>query len=383
MLKKHIKILVVAPEYPYPANDGGKVDVFRRLQTLYKIGYEVDFLYTSKARISNYHPISEYCDEIYYTPKILNLKYLFSMIPFQVLSRKSLKNIQISKDYDWILLEGDHVSEVLLNKKIKTKNGYLLRVNNIERDFFFEQFKGGFPSLKSIYALSESIKYGFYSSKIYKLCKYLLFVSSKELETIERKYKVDGVHLLSHYAKENAVKRPLNSKKILFIGSLTLPSNVEGLKWYLNNIHPLLQDIDDYEFIVAGSTNPKESRTRIEDFVLSFENVKIYTNLSDLDDMYEQCSIFVNPVQRGAGIKVKSINAIQNGLPLVSTSIGIEGMGVCNEKHVLIADSIDKFEKNIRRLLDNKELREDLSENAQMYFSSINHEDILSKILEK
>jgi glycosyltransferase involved in cell wall biosynthesis len=85
--------------------------------------------------------------------------------------------------------------------------------------------------------------------------------------------------------------------------------------------------------------------------------------------LYQRAAVFVNPVLRGAGIKLKTIHALQAGVPVVSTSIGMEGTGLIDGTHLLMADSADDFVRMVASLLQNRSLAGRLVHSAQSFLS--------------
>ena len=84
----------------------------------------------------------------------------------------------------------------------------------------------------------------------------------------------------------------------------------------------------------------------------------------------------------GAGVKIKSINAIINGMPLVSTSVGAEGTGLQHGKEFLLADSPKAFKKAISDLLSNAISKDNLVRNGQKYLEENHYLKLLKEELQ-
>lgn len=111
-----------------------------------------------------------------------------------------------------------------------------------------------------------------------------------------------------------------------------------------------------------------------------YTNIDIFDTPDDLDEIYKLGSIFANPMLHGAGVKLKTINAIVNGLPVVSTTIGNQGTGLKNGKHIYVSDDIYQYANMIRILIENKEKRLELIKNGQEFIKvHYNQEIILYK----
>jgi glycosyltransferase involved in cell wall biosynthesis len=159
-----------------------------------------------------------------------------------------------------------------------------------------------------------------------------------------------------------------DGKGALFIGSLTIPLNVEGLEWYVEHIHPGLSGIQGYTLTIAGRTGGA-SLPSLNKMVRRYSNISLCADPQELSGLYKRAAVFVNPVLRGAGIKLKTIHALQAGVPVVSTSIGMEGTGLIDRTHLLVADSPDDFVRGVAELLRDRSLAERLVHSAQSFLT--------------
>lgn len=110
---------------------------------------------------------------------------------------------------------------------------------------------------------------------------------------------------------------------ILFVGGFIHTPNVDAVKWFTSEILPLVaKNIQNITFFVVGGNPPDAIRK------LSSKQVKILGFVSDdvLAEYYRTCRLVVVPLRFGAGVKGKTIEAMYHGLPIVSTSIGLEGI---------------------------------------------------------
>jgi glycosyltransferase involved in cell wall biosynthesis len=89
--------------------------------------------------------------------------------------------------------------------------------------------------------------------------------------------------------------------------------------------------------------------------------VRLITDVADLGPYYERSSVFVNPMQNGASVKVKTLNAAANGLPIVTTPVGNEGTGFVDGRDVIVRDTPESFAEGIRSLLVNGRRRRSLA----------------------
>lgn len=374
------KILVIASDFPYPPNHGGRVDIFERLKVLKELEFEIYLISTVKYSLSD--------DEVTYMDKLVTRNFiiyrkqsilnLFSLNPYQVTSRNSKYQLDhITKDiknikFDLCLIEGHYCLEIF--HKIKdncTINKSYLRVHNDEKKYFSELAKSTKNILKKIFYSIESIKFSFFEKEYFKknIIDTCLHISDNEL--IRYKNYFQNIHHIflpaSVDIQQFIMYKRKDNKKVLFIGSLFMSNNIEGLMWYLGNVHNnLCQLFSDYKLVIAGNTKGININ-HFSETLANYTNIEFYDSPDNLDDLYEQSSIFINPMLSGAGVKLKTINAVKYGLPVVSTKIGNEGTGLIDKRDILVAEDEKAFFNNIVLLLANEEERKKIVNGSQLY----------------
>jgi glycosyltransferase involved in cell wall biosynthesis len=158
---------------------------------------------------------------------------------------------------------------------------------------------------------------------------------------------VPNIHVIS----EKPYVPPGEREGLLFIGHYPHNPNVDAVKYFVRDILPLVkQRIPGAKFFMIGSSMTEEVRD------LANENVEAIGYVADPAPYFRRCRVFVAPLRFGAGMKGKIGQSISFGLPVVTTSIGAEGMGLVNEESVLIGDSPVEFAEAVVRLYTDDEL---------------------------
>jgi glycosyltransferase involved in cell wall biosynthesis len=160
--------------------------------------------------------------------------------------------------------------------------------------------------------------------------------------------------------------KPLAGRKnLLFVGHYAHSPNEDAVGYFVKEIFPLIrQDIPGVVFYMVGSNITDKVKS------LANENVVAVGYVPDLTPHLDGCRVFVAPLRYGAGIKGKIAQSMSFGLPVVTTSIGAEGMGLIDGEHVLIADSPDAFARAVVRLYTDDLLWERMSLNALLHIKS-------------
>ncbi|WP_158602259.1 glycosyltransferase family 4 protein [Cohnella endophytica] len=373
-----MKILIVCSDFPYPANHGARVDTWGRIKALSELGWTIELVVCGKEKPSDADMkyVSGYVGDIKLCPRSSSLKDMLHAIPMQASSRIGLRNLDLEGDYDYVLLEGDYVYPILEHPKIRPDSA-ILRVHNDEAAYFKALARSTRNLLHKLYYRMESRKFERLQKMMRNKIDKYLFISSKEFESFRSKDpSAKSLFLPPPVTMGKFGSNAFRSKRIVFIGSLFMPNNREAIEWYLANVHPLMLREPGYEFVVAGNSK-RMSLSWLEQYDLT--NVIVHDTPESLDEIYEEGYLFVNPMQNGAGVKLKTIEAIQHGLPVISTSIGCEGTGLVEDEHIAVADSPEEFHRKIKRLLDNPMAAKAMLESSQQYLRKhYNHKEALN-----
>lgn len=380
-------ILVVSPDFPFPANHGGKLDIWGRVKVLNELGFRIQLLYTSfeEATVDQIKEAMKYVDKVIYCKRMKLLRVFFSFLPYQIQSRSLLRIIDLKNQYfDFMLLENHYVASVLKNQTVQVGHK-ILRIQNDERHYYFQLAKSERSLLRKIFFISEALKMGLVDNSIIIDSHNLLFISNEEFQKYGAKYpKLNSEFLPPPFNTTDLHEfKNVQKKNVLFLGSLFMSNNKEAIEWYVNNVHPLLSFDSEYQFVIAGNSKGL-TMPWLEKILNRYKNIIYFDTPDDLFPIYRNSMVFVNPMHHGAGVKLKTIEAIKYGLPLVTTTKGNEGTGLINNEHVLISNDPLKFSENIRSLLNSSELRKRLVENSQKYLKShFDQKKILDVFLEK
>ena len=362
------RILVVAPDFPYPPNHGGRVDVWKRILTLKNLGYNIDLLVTIKEPPSkeDIDVVKNTVDNLIIVNRHKMTKGLFSLRPHQVENRSAFISAKLPNSYDYALLEGSPCEAALRNPDLKAKH-IVLRVHNDEALYFKKLGDSTKNKLKSVYYYLESIKFKISDKKLYNKTKHFLFISRDEYAKFHKEQPQKHAIFLPPVVALSTENKPRirEGKRVLFVGSFFMPNNRDGLKWYIENVHPHLREIKGYKFVVAGN-----SKGMSLDWLTNGaygDEIEIHDSPPSLDNLYDNAAIFINPMRFGAGMKIKTIEALCHGLPMVSTTIGLEGTGLEDGKHLYQADDSELFAKRVAEILEDPEKGRELVSNATHY----------------
>jgi len=298
-----------------------------------------------------------------------SISAMISLTPFHVRSREGLQSIALSETYAVVLLKSDYVAPILRNANLNAKVRIL--VADGEARYFRALSKCADSWWERCFYRAEALKFDRFSPGIRAKCDLLWFVSDWERTHHVQKYPKDSlksVFLPPDPGVSSMCPYSGDGKEVVFIGSLTVPLNVEGLEWYIEQVHPSLSKVQGYSLTVAGRTGGA-SIPAVNKMVRRYPNISFFPDPRELSGLYQRAAVFVNPVLRGAGIKLKTIQALHAGVPVVTTSIGMEGTGLIAGTHLVMADSADDFVSGVAMLLQDRSLAARLVHSAQSYLA--------------
>lgn len=163
-----------------------------------------------------------------------------------------------------------------------------------------------------------------------------------------------------------APKTPFEQRRgLLFSGDFWHKSNEDAVTFFTQNILPrITEKIPEVIFYIIGNNITPSVES------LRSTNVEPIGLVSDITPHFESCRIFVAPLRFGTGMKSEVGHSLSHGLPTVATRIGAEGMDLCHEKHLLIANDPEDFADMVVRLYNDEALWRRLSAESLMHLTT-------------
>jgi tetratricopeptide (TPR) repeat protein len=149
--------------------------------------------------------------------------------------------------------------------------------------------------------------------------------------------------------------------RILFMGTLNYYPNIDGATYLVNEILPAIWQLHPtIECWIAGAEPPQQVYDLIQD-----SRVKIIANPDSMEDLAQQCCMTIVPLRLGGGTRIKILHSLAMGLPVVTTSLGCEGLNVVDGSHLLIRDEPAEFATAVVQLVEDATLRQTLRQQGR------------------
>ncbi|MDD4734562.1 MAG: glycosyltransferase [Kiritimatiellae bacterium] len=210
----------------------------------------------------------------------------------------------------------------------------------------------------------------------------VLAITEDERHIILERWPGTRVHLLHNIHEINALPRPFSERDgLMFIGGFEHTPNGDAMRWFASDVLPLIAEtLPDIRLTIVGSNPTPEIQA------LQSQQVRVAGFVPQVEPCFNDARLFIAPLRAGAGMKGKIGQAMGYGLPVVTTTIGAEGMSLEHERTALIADTPEAFAAQVVRLHADEtlwsRLREKALEHIETHFSTQQAEAALAEVLE-
>lgn len=151
-------------------------------------------------------------------------------------------------------------------------------------------------------------------------------------------------------------RAPDGVTRVLFVGNLGFAANVSGLETFVAQAWPRIRARRPDARLVIVGMNPMNVVQRIAEA----EDVELHANVPDLEPYYRDSDMVIAPILFGGGTRIKILEAMAYGRPVVATSVGAEGLAITPGVHALVADRMEDFAAAVVRLAEEPQTREGL-----------------------
>lgn len=389
-----MKILMLTPYVPYPPSSGGQVRTYNLLKHLSK-NHEIHLLCLYKKEEEKYEKnLLPYCKKIYFCQRsekpftVKNIfKAIFSLKPFLIIRNYSkdaeiiLKKILKTEQFDIIHAETFYIMPHLP----QTKTPIFLLEQTIEYKVY-EHFVNSLPFFIKWIFYFDIIKLK--KSEIYywQKAKQVGTVSENDALIIKNHLSLINPVIIPNGAGEDLFVKKLNKKNlkkpiVLFIGNFSWLQNTEAAKYLIEKIYPLAKKIKNITFIIAGQ-NACEKLGKTTNKKIKIIDIKA-NDKKTIKKLYQKASIFIAPIFGPGGTRLKILGAMAAGIPIISTKTGVAGLKLKENKEVLIAQNPNDFINQIKKIINNENLYQQIRINAYNLVKEKYNWSLIAKKLEK
>jgi GT2 family glycosyltransferase len=364
------KVLLFVDHYvPNYDKDAGSMTTYMYLKLFVELGYKIVFV------PDNFNKQEPYTSVL----QQMGIEVLYGVLNFDKWLKENGKYI------DFVWLSRPHISIKYIKKLQKHTDAKLLYYTH---DLHYLREMRRYEIEKDDSILKEAKKIKGVEFQIFENVDTIITPSDKEVEIIKSEFKDKEVINIPVFFYDDIPDKRRNGSSfekrsdLIFLGGFQHIPNVDAVEYLINDIFPIIKGkIPGIKLYIVGSNIP-------ESLMKYHSNEIIFTGyVEDLTECFRASRIFVAPLRYGAGVKGKIITSMKYGVPVVTTSVGNEGIHLIDGQHCMISDDPKEFALNVVNLYNNKRLWGKLAKNSVEFlsnnFSKTAARRCMAKILKK
>ncbi|TAL69852.1 MAG: glycosyltransferase [Bacteroidetes bacterium] len=383
MIKKKLRILQLAPRFPFPPDDGGKIGIANILKEFSNQGADVTFF---SFYDYNWNKITRDANDegkLYADLKLL--KHSTKNTPYRIIKsiiynhsvyiekhidnkiKTYISGLIMEKDFDVVHADHSCMGKLALFVKNKLNIPAGLRLHNIEWTIwkrYAENIKGFSP--KKMYVEQQAYYLRKEEKKIYSEMDVCFPITEPDKERAielfpEGNYIVAGagVNIDEWNPKQNEKR---DSNQLILATTYQWRHNVDAVRWFIEEIMPeLRKEIPGTTLTLIGKDQPK--------WLSNYTNLGVNPigYVDKVQPYLNKASVYIAPLFVGGGIRIKILEAMAMELPVVATPLAVEGINAKLEDGILLSEDIEGFVKNIIFLMKNPSYTRGLGKSARKY----------------
>ncbi len=351
---------MLTPYLPYPLMSGGQTRSFNLIKNLSK-KHEITLfsLIKDEKEKENISELLKYCKKVSVFNRsrspwtIRNLLLTgFGWYPFLVIrnlsseEKEAIKKELSEEKYDLIHAETFYVMPHIPRTSVPV----LLVEQTIEYLVYNHFVEKQAPKILRPILRLDVLKLKYWETHFWKQAKKVVAMSGSDREEMRKLSPGLSIDIvpngidINYFSKKERKEEPI--KRVLYVGNFTWLQNTEAVRILVNSVWPKIKkSVPDVKLWIVGT----HMNSEIKD--LSSVDIEVTEGLEDIRDAYKNASVLVAPIKGPGGTRLKILEAMASALPVVTTSVGAEGLGVRDNNEALIRDSLDSLADAAIRVL--------------------------------
>lgn len=374
------RLAFISPVFLFPNDAGGKIRTTNVLRGLKGGAFDVTLVsVASQEQQSQWaSEIDSACDRFLawqpaaVKPKWLRAFDLLGELPVNIsvdrteAGRAAVKHVAESGEFDLIVFDFVH-SAVLWPDRVGCAS--VCFTHNVEAEIFKRHAQQANNAARRWMWSSQYAKMERFEREALQRFTSVIAVSDRDAQFFTDAYGIahsaaipTGVDLDFFGWREPPAVDGAHPPTVVFTGSMNWAANIDGIQFFLKEVWPdVLSACPDARFQVVGRNPP----TSLVSMAGNYKGVEFTGFVDDVRPYVHAAHAFVIPLLVGGGTRIKAFEAMAMGCPVVSTSIGMEGLDVAPDEHYLCEDDPATLIKATVALLTDATLRNDLSQRAR------------------
>lgn len=369
-----MKVLFLMSQLPYPPDTGAKIRTFNLIKRL-SLNHDIDLVTfgDEKTELFKIKAIKELFGEIILIPRnrfmcIKMFFNIFSFLPYAIkkyYSKKMEKTINAligQNRYDLIHCDSLQMSRNVLKFKQIPR---ILTEHNIESQILKRCAENEHNVFKKLYYYLQYKKLNRYEIFACRQFDHIAAVSENDKRHLATFVPADRISVVpngvdtGHFRPEACESKAKTGKfSLVFTGSMDWLPNEDALCYFFSEIYPRIkQSVGRVSMSVVGRSPTR----RILAYADNDSSIHITGRVEDVRPFISQADIFVTPLRIGGGTRLKILEAMAMAKPVVSTTIGAEGLEVEPEKNIILSDRPEDFAERVIKLFGDQQLKNNIA----------------------
>lgn len=374
------RLVFISPVFLFPNDAGGKIRTTNILRGLKGGAFHVTLLSVASSEQQQKWAaeIDGVCDEFVAweptaaRPKWLRAFDLSAELPINVMADRTRPGVDavaaIAARADVDLMVFDFVHSSVLRPDNLTHPSVCF-THNVEAEIFGRHASQAKDPMRRWMWTSQFAKMRKFEHEALRAFDSVVAVSDRDARFFTESYGVAEAHAIPtgvdldffSYQQPPAVSND-TPPTVMFTGSMDWAANIDGIQFFLGQVWPkVIAGCPEARFQIVGRNPPAALRA----LALSQKNVEFTGFVDDVRTYVHKAHAFVIPLLVGGGTRIKAFEAMAMGCPVVSTAIGIEGLGAEQDVHYLERDDPASMADAVLALLADAQLRNGLAQRAR------------------
>ncbi len=376
------RILWTLPYLPWPISSGGKLRQFQLIKTLAARGHAITLLVQSKYPLTAdiEAALKPHVDQLIVLPRrslthpqslLLSafgtLPMLASVNGYSRPLTQRYKQLLDSGMFDVVQIEHSYGLQPFLNALRRRKQPFLMSEHNVESRLILATYQH-LPAAFKPYTWLDTKRYQRWEKTALQAATRVAAVTSSDAEVMSAlagkavDVVINGVDV-TYYAN---VMPDYVAKRVLFVGNMEYPPNLDAVTLTVEQVMSAVwQHEPTARLAVCGYGMPKEWPQRWPDPRIEWRGF-----VPDIREAQQSASVFVVALREGGGSKLKVLEAMAAGLPIVSTPQGVSGLQATAEQDYLCANDMSGLASGVLQLLQQPDKASRIGENGRSYVRS-------------
>lgn len=370
-----MKILVIGNRVPWPIKDGGAMASYQLLKGYADAGVKLCFITLNTAK---HHTTQEEIKQAFPFCEVQAFDHNANLNPWSALCNlassqsyflaryqhsEALNALLEKADWaDWVQVEGLYSMPLALElKRLKPEVRLIYRAHNVEHEIWSRLAGSGISWIKSLYLKRQTRRLKREEEHAWNSVTASLPISDRDAQCMAAVAPQVPRHVLLPGVSVRIIDPVrIAPDSVCHLGSMEWMANREAVAWFLQQVWPkVLSQRPAAQFHIAGKGL---SRRDPAFFQLGVVN---HGEVDNAQDFLRNHGILVVPIRAGSGIRMKTLEALSLGVPVISTSIGAQGLSVVPGKDLCLADDPTEMATRILDLMANREKAIELAENGR------------------